>query len=435
MPITDLTILQTVRHGWNSYWLRYLAHGYSAGMFFTKHISETMFASELFSGLRARKIDLDATAIAYCHQRNIPAPTKQKALSALVSEFVDYMQDVNNESNPTPSKTPQHNTQGPQLKAPQQPDPATAQRLLTLEHQLATANLTISHLRGQPTPLPSQPTIIHTQPAPNINTHPHNTTATSADISPIAPRNLQSQLDSSMHESAHRRNLPPEDINLHPQVVDIASSPVPGASQDTALYSPSPQYHDDDSKTVTPHPRHMAHTPPSLNANPVLQPHQQTTAPALHRHAKSNTDGASQSSKPAPSDTSKKQGKRAIQLGSNPTLLKKQRQSTLPGAPTPKPKMPVEAVFQQPAQRSQWFQQNFTGVHTESGILRWFGSLKNVSEKQKTECRAYINEVLQTYPEITLDQRQQLEANAASWGIPIRLIDKFQTKPFSASFA
>ena len=170
VPITDLTIWQTVRRGWNSYWLRYLAHGYNTGMFFTKHISETMFASELFSGLRARKIDLDATAIAYCHQRNIPAPTKQKALSALVSKFVDYMQDVNNESNPTPSKTSPHNTQGPQLKTPQQPDPATAQRLLTLEHQLA-ANLTISHLRGQPTPLPSQPTIIHTQPAPNINTH------------------------------------------------------------------------------------------------------------------------------------------------------------------------------------------------------------------------------------------------------------------------
>ena len=149
------------------------------------------------------------------------------------------------------------------------------------------------------------------------------------------------------------------------------------------IYSPSPQYHDDDSKTVTPHPRHAAHPPPSLTANPASQPHQHTTAPALHRHAKSNTDGTSQSSKPILSDTSKKPGKRTIQLGSNPTLLKKQRQSTSPGAPTPKPKMPVEAVFQQPAQRSQWFQQDFTGVHTESGILRWFGSLKNVSEKQK----------------------------------------------------
>ena len=87
MPITDLTILQTVRHGWNSYWLRYLAHGHNTGLFFTKHISENMFASEFFSALRSRKIDLDAAAIAYCHQHNIPVHTKQKALSALVTEF------------------------------------------------------------------------------------------------------------------------------------------------------------------------------------------------------------------------------------------------------------------------------------------------------------------------------------------------------------
>ena len=227
MPITDLTILQTVCHGWNSYWLRYMAHGYNTGVFFTKHISETMFASEFFSGLRAKKIDLDATAIAYCHQRNIPAPTKQKALSALVSEFVEYMQDVNNGSNPAPSKAPQRNTQGPQLKIPQQPDPATAQRLLTLEHQLATANLTISHLRGQPTPLPSQPTIIHTQPTPNMNTHPDSVKSTSADISPIAPRNLQPHLDSLMPESTHHPNPTHGDSNLHSQVVDITSSPVP----------------------------------------------------------------------------------------------------------------------------------------------------------------------------------------------------------------
>ena len=138
MPITDLTILQTVRHGWNSYWLRYLAHGHNTALFFTKHISETMFASEFFSALRSRKIDLDldAAAIAYCHQHNIPAHTKQKALSALVTEFVDYIQDVSNESSSTTPTPSQHNPEGHQLKAPQQTDPATAQRLIALEHQL-----------------------------------------------------------------------------------------------------------------------------------------------------------------------------------------------------------------------------------------------------------------------------------------------------------
>ena len=383
-----------------------------------------MFASEFFSALRSRKIDLDAAAIAYCHQHNIPVHTKQKALSALVTEFVDYMQDVSNESSSTTPTPSQHNPEGHQLKVPQQTDPATAQRLIALEHQLAAANLTINHLRGQPTPLPSQPTTTHTQPV-STNTHPHNIAAQSRDFSPIAPRSLQPHLESLGHESAHCKTPPPADTHSPPPVVDITSSPVPGASQETALYSPSPHYQDDDPKAGTSNQHDASHPHPF----PTTPAPQHTTTSTLHRPATDTTDRTSQSSKPVPDTTSNKPRKRAIQLGSNPTLLKKQRQSTLPGAPAPKPKTPLDAVFQQPAQRSQWFQQNFTGVHTESGILRWSGSLKNVSEKQKTECRNYINEVLQTYPEITTDQRQQLEANAASWGIPIRLIEKFQTRP------
>ena len=297
-------------------------HMATTGMFFIKHISETMFASELFSGLRARKIDLDATAIAYCHQHNIPAPTKQKALSALVSEFVEHMQDVNNESSSTPPKTSQHNSEGPQLKTPQQADPATTQRLIALEHQLATANLTISHLRGQPTPLPSQPAIIRTQPAPTANTQPDNTKATSADFSPIAPRNLQLHLDSSGHESALYNNPLPTDVHSPPPVVDITSSPGPGASQETALYSPSPQHQEDDSKAATPHHHHTTHPHPSLAAKSVSPPHQHTTLPASHRPATSNTDTTSQSSKPTPSDTSKNKANALYSLAATPPYLR-----------------------------------------------------------------------------------------------------------------
>ena len=311
--------------------------------------------------------------------------------------------------------------------SPQQTDPATAQRLIALEHQLAAANLTINHLRGQTAPLPSQPTTTHTQPV-STNTHPHNIAAQSRDC-PIAPRSLQPHLESLGHESVHYKTPPPADTHSPPPVVDITSSPVPGASQKTALCSPSPHYPDDDPKAGTSNQHDASHPHPFPTTHPAPHPHQHTTASALHRPATDAADRTSQSPKPVPDTTSNKPCKRAIQLGSNPTLLEKQRQSTLPGAPAPKPKTPLDAVFQQPAQRSQWFQQNFTGVHTESGILRWFGSLKNVSEKQKTECRNYINEVLQAYPEITTDQRQQLEANAASWGIPIRLIEKFQTRP------
>ena len=426
-PHTD--ILQTIRHGWNSYWLRYLAHGHNTGLCFTKHISETMFASEFFSTLRNRKIDLDAAAIAYCHQRNIPTHTKQKALTALVTEFVDYLQDICSECNTTASVSPPHNPAAHQLRPPQQVDPATAQRLIALEHQLATANLTISHLRGQPTPQPSQPITTHAKPISTADTHLNAIGAQSRDFSPIAPRNLQQHIDALGHEPTTCKTLAPAAARPAPSVVDITASPVRGASQETTLYSPSPHYYDDDAKATASNQHIVSHPQHSLPTSSLPHSHQSITASTPHQTATDTTEHTSQSSKTIPDTTSKKPGKRAVQLGSNPTLLKKQRQSTLPGAPAPKPKTPLDAVFQQPAQRSQWFQQNFTGVRTDSGILRWFGSLKSVSEKQKAERRSYSNEVLQAYPEITLEQRQQLEANAASWGIPIRLIDKFQTKP------
>ena len=58
---------------------------------------------------------------------------------------------------------------------------------------------------------------------------------------------------------------------------------------------------------------------------------------------------------------------------------KKQRQSKL--VPDAKrkatdPKMDAQRIFQQPTQPSSWFQSHFTGVHTESGITRWYGALK-----------------------------------------------------------
>ena len=413
IPITDLTRLQTVRHGWNSYWLRYLAHGHNTGLFFTKHISETVFASEFFSTLRNRKIDLDAAAIAYCHQHNIPTHTKQKAFTALVTEFVDYLQDICNESNSTAPVSSQHNPAAHQLKAPQQVDPATAQRLIALEHQLATANLTINHLRGQPTPLPSQPTTTHTKPISTADTHPNNIGAHSCDFSPIAPRNLQPHMEALGHESAPCKTLAPAGTRSPPSVVDITASPA---------------------TTMMPKQR-----PPTNTALPTHNlPHQPAcchihtnTSQHLHHTNLQQTPPTWPANHPNPSPIPHPEDPASVPSNLAATLLcsKKQRQSTLPGAPAPKPKTPLDAVLQQPPQRSQWFQQNCTGVHTDSGILRWFGSLKNVSEEQKAECRSYISEVLQAYPEITIEQRQQLEANAASWGIPIRLIDKFQTKP------
>ena len=243
LPITDITLLQTVRHGWNSYWLRYIAHGHSTGLLFTKHINEAMFASEFFSVLRSKKIDLDIAAIIYCHQYNIPAPTKQQALAALVTEFVDYFQDVWEALNTTSQASPDNAPRAPPKRPPQQTDPATAQRLATLEYQLAAANLTINHLRGQPTPQPTS-TFTTTPPPPSTSHQqqppPHHTHATSADLSPIAPRNLQQQIDALERELAEYKNQTPTPTASAPSVVDITASPTRVASQETTSYSPSP---------------------------------------------------------------------------------------------------------------------------------------------------------------------------------------------------
>ena len=52
-------------------------------------------------------------------------------------------------------------------------------------------------------------------------------------------------------------------------------------------------------------------------------------------------------------------------------------------------------IFQQPAQPSSWFQSHFTGAHTESGITRWYGALKGISEKQ---CKQYLDMVSEDFP-------------------------------------
>ena len=109
---------------------------------------------------------------------------------------------------------------------------------------------------------------------------------------------------------------------------------------------------------------------------------------------------------------------------------KKQRQSTL--APTkPKthsdPKMDPQRIFQQPTKASVWFQVHFTGVHSESGIARWFGSIKGISEKQKTQIKQYLELVATEFPSLTDSQQQSLQTAAIAWGVPPKAIEKFAT--------
>ena len=83
-PIETVPLLAIVRHSWSSYWLRYLCHGHEIFPVFTKHISQAMLATELFSRLNHNKIDLDTVALAHCQGAipPIPNPTKKQALGS-----------------------------------------------------------------------------------------------------------------------------------------------------------------------------------------------------------------------------------------------------------------------------------------------------------------------------------------------------------------
>ena len=123
-PIETVPLLAIVRHSWSSYWLRYLCHGHEIFPVFTKHISQAMLATELFSRLNHNKIDLDTVALAHC-QGAIPPisnPTKKQALAALADEFYEYMSGLIHE----PSSQNTTST-----------DQQSSQRILQLEQQLA----------------------------------------------------------------------------------------------------------------------------------------------------------------------------------------------------------------------------------------------------------------------------------------------------------
>ena len=123
-PIETVPLLAIVRHSWSSYWLRYLCHGHEIFPVFTKHISQAMLATELFSRLNHNKIDFDTVALAHCQGAipPIPNPTKKQALAALADEFYEYMSGLIHE----PSS--QHTAAT---------DQQSNQRILQLEQQLA----------------------------------------------------------------------------------------------------------------------------------------------------------------------------------------------------------------------------------------------------------------------------------------------------------
>ena len=99
----------------------------------TKHVNEAVLATELLGMLRARHIDLDQAAAAYCWEEKLTL-AKRPALTQLVKELVIYMQELQdqcNQSNNTPADK--------RSEEKQQPGEDTANRtILHKTHKLTT---------------------------------------------------------------------------------------------------------------------------------------------------------------------------------------------------------------------------------------------------------------------------------------------------------
>ena len=63
---------------------------------------------------------------------------------------------------------------------------------------------------------------------------------------------------------------------------------------------------------------------------------------------------------------------------------------------------------------------------TESGI-GWFGSLalKGITEKQRKQCKQYLEITAEECSTLTATQQQALNTAAVSWGVPFKAIEKF----------
>ena len=106
---------------------------------------------------------------------------------------------------------------------------------------------------------------------------------------------------------------------------------------------------------------------------------------------------------------------------------KRLRQATLTGKPAPAARQARE-IFNTPTQPSAWFTANYTGVHTESGIARWFGGLK-IPDKKKNEVRQHIETVMRQFPSISEEQRSNLDRHGVAQGIAVRAVAKFADAP------
>ena len=362
-------------------WRSYLSNGQEMFPVVSKSIADAVLASELLSMIRQRKINTDAAATAYAWEHSLPMD-RATAVKALAEDFCDYMEDLihkrqvaNNASN---SAQQAMGTPAAVQAAAQGANPASSHRITQLEVQLAKAQHTIQRMQANVLGQASAATAHH-----------------AAEPAEARRSTIQEQIDRLTQEVG-----PPEPILPHAmdtEVVEIPES-IP-ASQDTVIFSPSgrPMLDRDG-----PGP---AETPPNPKRKLTF------TSPANTQP----TSGAATST----------QGTEASASTRPPA--KKLRQATLTGKPTPAARQAGQ-IFNTPAQPSAWFTANYTGVHTESGIVRWFGGLK-IPDKKKNEVRHYIETVMRQFPSISEEQRSNLDRHAVAQGIAVRAVAKFADAP------
>ena len=150
-PIEQVPALAIIRHGWSSYWLRYLSNGQEMFPVMSKSIADAVLASELLSMIRQRKINTDAAATAYAWEHSLPMD-RASAVKALAEDFCDYMEDLIHKKQVAgnASNSAQHTMGTPAAvhAASQGIDPASSHRITQLEVQLAKAQRTIKHLQA-----------------------------------------------------------------------------------------------------------------------------------------------------------------------------------------------------------------------------------------------------------------------------------------------
>ena len=183
-PIEQVPALAIIRHGWSSYWLRYLSNGQEMFPVMSKSIADAVLASELLSMIRQRKINTDAAATVYAWEHSLPMD-RVSAVKALAEDFCDYKEDLIHKKAGcrNASNSAQHTMGTPAAvqAASQGIDPASSHRITQLEAQLAKAQHTIKHLQanapGQASLGPRQATAATSatpgQNDPGANRSPH----------------------------------------------------------------------------------------------------------------------------------------------------------------------------------------------------------------------------------------------------------------------